>query len=66
MKSVLLAIGLTACLSGFSFAQTPGGHKATTRIAPRPSPAELRRCALPHRILNAAAKSACMERTRKH
>ena len=66
MKSVLIAIGLTVCLSGLSFAQAPGSHKATTRIAPRPSPAELRRCALPHRILNAAAKSACMERTRKH
>jgi uncharacterized protein YjeT (DUF2065 family) len=66
MKSVLLAIGLTVCLSGISFAQAPGGHKATTRNAPRPSPAELRRCALPHRILNAAAKSACMGPTRKH
>jgi hypothetical protein len=49
MKSVPLAIGLTVCFSGISFAQAPGGHKATTRIAPRPSPAELRRCALPHR-----------------
>jgi hypothetical protein len=66
MKSVLLAIGLTVCFSGFSFAQAPGGHKATNRIAPRPSPAELRRCALPHRILNAAAKSACTGHTRKH
>ena len=66
MKSVLLAIGVTVCLSGLSFAQAPGSHKATTRIAPRPSPAELRRCALPHRILNAAAKSACIGPSRKH
>lgn len=66
MKITLLAIGLTLCLSGFSFAQAPGDHKATARTLPRPSPAELRRCALPHRILNAAAKSACMGRTRKH
>jgi hypothetical protein len=66
MKITLLAISLTLCLSGFSFAQAPGGHKATTRSAHRPSPAELRRCALPHKILNAVAKSACTGRTGKH
>jgi uncharacterized protein YjeT (DUF2065 family) len=66
MKVVLLAIGLTLCLSGFSFAQAPGGHKATTRSLPRPSPAELRRCALSHKILNAAARSACTGRARQH
>jgi hypothetical protein len=58
----LVAVSLTLWLSGVSFAQAPGGHKATIRIVPRPSPAELRRCALPHKILNAAARSACLGR----
>jgi hypothetical protein len=66
MRVLSLAIGLTLCLSGFSFAQAPGGHKATTRTLPRPSPAELRRCALPHKILNAAARSACGTRVPQH
>jgi len=62
---VPIAVGLTLCLSGASFAQAPGGHKATTQIVTRPSPAELRRCAQSHKILNAVARSACMGRTRK-
>jgi hypothetical protein len=66
MKITLWAIGLTLCLSGFSFAQAPGGHKANNPTVHRPSPAELRRCAMPHRILNAVAKSACTGRTGKH
>jgi hypothetical protein len=40
---VLVAVGLTLCLPGASFAQAPGGHKATAQIVARPSPAELRR-----------------------
>jgi hypothetical protein len=66
MKVLLLATGLTLCLPGFSFAQATGGHKATTRTLPRPSPAELRRCALSHKILNATARSACTGRVRQH
>jgi uncharacterized protein YjeT (DUF2065 family) len=66
MKVLLLATGLTLCLAGFSFAQAPGGHKATARTLPRASPAELRRCALSHRILNATARSACRGRARQH
>jgi uncharacterized protein YjeT (DUF2065 family) len=66
MKVILLAIGLTLCLSGLSFAQAPGGHKATARTLPRPSPSELRRCSLSHKILNAVARSACTGHARQH
>jgi hypothetical protein len=66
MKVIGLAIGLTLCLSGFSFAQAPGDHKATARTLPRPSPAEIRRCSLSHKILNATARSACTGHSRQH
>jgi hypothetical protein len=65
MKVTLLAIGLMLCLSGFSLAQAPGGHKANNPTVHRPSPAELRRCAMPHH-LNVVAKSACTGRKGKH
>jgi hypothetical protein len=64
MRVTLLAFSLTLCLSGFSFAQAPGGHKHNPTAHPA-SPAELRRCAMPHH-LNAVAKSACTGHKGKH
>jgi hypothetical protein len=71
MRILPFAIGLILCVSGLSFAQAAGSQKAndqhrTARSAlPRPSPAELRRCAMSHKILNSAARSACTGRPRR-
>jgi hypothetical protein len=67
MKVLPLATALMLCLSGISFAQAPASHRAIPKqrqaqTLPRPSPAELRRCSLSHKILNATAKSACGKR----
>jgi hypothetical protein len=64
MKVTLLAIGLTLCLTGFSFAQAPGGHKHNP-TAHRPGSPEHRRCAVPHSS-NTVAKSACTGHKGKH
>ena len=64
MKVILLAMGLTLCMPAFSHAEAPGGHKPVVRTLPHPSPAELRRCALSHKILSAVSRSACTARTR--
>jgi hypothetical protein len=64
MKLTLLAIGLTLCLTGFSFAQAPGGHKHNP-TAHRPGSPEHRRCAVPHSS-NTVAKSACTGHKGKH
>jgi hypothetical protein len=62
MRAFAVAIALILCFSGFTLAQAPK-PKATTQQAarslPKPSPAELRRCALPSKVLNAVARSAC-------
>jgi hypothetical protein len=70
MRAVAVAIALTLCFCGFSLAQAPSKPRATSpqaaRILPKPSPAELRRCALPSKLLNAVARSACKGYTKKH
>ena len=68
MKAFSFAIVLTLCVSGISAGNATEGPKAMGQrraqaaqfVLPRPSPAELRRCALPHKILNSVARSACM------
>jgi hypothetical protein len=73
MKVLPIAIALILCVSGLSLAQAAGGQKtadprqarAARSALPRPSPAELRRCAMSHKILNAAARSACAGRPRR-
>jgi hypothetical protein len=68
MRSLSFAIGLTFLAVGSSSAQAavehnPADHhrhsQAALSVLPRGSPAALRRCALPHKILNAASRSAC-------
>ena len=62
MRAFAVAIALTLCFSGFSLAQAPKSKMTTqqaVRALPKPSPAELRRCALPSKLLNAVARSAC-------
>ena len=70
MRTLSIAIGLILCLCGTSFAQSPPAHKPAapkaTRTLPKPDPAELRRCALSPKILNAASRSACRGRSRQH
>jgi hypothetical protein len=68
MRALLLVIGITLCSGGVAFAQAQGGHKTPVvrQALPRPSPAELRRCALSHKILNATARSACTGYPRRH
>jgi hypothetical protein len=72
MRTLPFAIGLILCVYGISLAQAASGQKVTNQrhpqaarsALPRPSPAALRRCALSHKILNAAARSACTGHTR--
>jgi hypothetical protein len=70
MRVLPFAIGLILCVCGLSFAQAAGTQKATDQhrtarsALPKPSPAELHRCAMSHKILNRAARSACAGRTR--
>jgi hypothetical protein len=66
MRSLSFAIGLTFYAFGFSYAQAAVEHKPADHrrpqaalSLPRGSPAALRRCALSHKILNAASRSAC-------
>jgi type II secretory pathway component PulL len=67
MRALSFGIGLTLCVFGLSFAQaavtqkTADHHQsqAARLHLPRASPAALRRCALSHKILNAASRSAC-------
>jgi hypothetical protein len=64
MKTLPIAICMVLSCVAFSFAQTGDQQQAKVRhvgqaTAPRPSPAELHRCALSHKILNAASRSAC-------
>jgi hypothetical protein len=70
MRVFAAAIALTLCFCGVSLAQTPVKPRATSpqaaRVLPKPSPAELRRCALPPKLLNAVARSACKGYTKKH
>jgi hypothetical protein len=72
MRAFAVAIALTLCFSGFSLAQAPSKPRTTSqttqqaaRVLPKPSPAELRRCALPPKLLNAVARSACNGYTKK-
>jgi hypothetical protein len=73
MKVLLFAIALILCVSGLSSAQAAGAQKtadqrqarAARSALPRPSPAELRRCAMSHKILNSTARSACVGRPRR-
>jgi hypothetical protein len=72
MRTLPFAIGLILCVCGLSSAQAATVQKMTNQrhppavrsALPRPSPAALRRCALSHKILNAAARSACTGHTR--
>jgi hypothetical protein len=69
MRVFAVAIALNLCFTGFSLAQAPKPKTTTQQAArtlPKPSPAELRRCALPHKILSAVARSACVGHTKKH
>ncbi len=70
MRAFAVAIALTLCFSGPSLAQGPSKAHTTSQHAarslPKPSPAELRRCALPSKVLNTVARSACTGRTKKH
>jgi hypothetical protein len=68
MRVFAVAIAFTLCFTGFSAAQAPPHttHPHAARTLPKPSPAELRRCALPHKILSAVARSACVGHTTKH
>jgi hypothetical protein len=67
MKPVSFVIGLAIFAFGLSSVQAAVDHKptdhhhnhATLSPLPRASPAAIRRCALPHKILNAVSKSAC-------
>jgi hypothetical protein len=67
MRVLSFAIGLALYVFGLSFAQAavtqkPTDHhqsQAARSPLPRASPAALRRCALSHKILNAASRSAC-------
>jgi hypothetical protein len=67
MRAFALAIPLILTVSTLSFAQAPPTHKPQTaaRSIPKPSPAELRRCALSPKLLNATARSACRGYPRK-
>jgi hypothetical protein len=69
MRAFAIAIMLSLCFSGFSQAQAPSKPQTATKQAarslPKPSPAELRRCALPSRQLNAIARSACVGHKKK-
>jgi hypothetical protein len=73
MRVHVFAIGLILCVCGLSSAQAAGtqkvtgqSHPQTARSAlPKPSPAELRRCGLSHKILNSTARSACTGHTRR-
>jgi hypothetical protein len=73
MKVLPFALALILCVSGFSLAQAASGQKSTDQrparaarsVLPRPSPAELHRCAMSHKILNSAARSACAGRPRR-
>jgi hypothetical protein len=72
MRTLPFAIGLILCVCGLSSAEAATGQKMTNQRhppaarspLPRPSPAALRRCALSHKILNAASRSACTGHTR--
>jgi hypothetical protein len=70
MRVFAVAVALVLCSSGFSLAQAPSKPRTTNqqaaRTLPKPSPAELRRCALPSKVLNAVARSACVGHTKKH
>jgi hypothetical protein len=67
MRSLSFALGLTFFACGSSYALAAVEHKPTDHqhsraalsVLPRASPAALRRCALSHKILNSASRSAC-------
>jgi hypothetical protein len=72
MRTLPFAVGLILCVCGLSLAQAATVQKkpdqrhpqAARSALPHPSPAALRRCALSHKILNAASRSACTGHTR--
>jgi len=70
MPVFAVAIALILCTSGFSLAQSPSKARITAQQAaaspPKPSPAELRRCALSSKVLNAASRSACKGYAKQH
>jgi hypothetical protein len=68
MRVFAVAIAFTLCFTGVSLAQAPSHttNPHAARTLPKPSPAELRRCALPHKILSTVARSACVGHTKKH